>query len=180
MNQQQHGAQDFFYELLANQTVENDCQQISDTRMYAILTKNRQFTPQEQQALLDSPCTQARFTLLADVVKMEQHEQQAAWPPIEALAAAEKSIHKLEFEVSDYYHLTLFPIDAKGTDWEILLTIAPKQRAMFQAGIQLLDEQGLVWLQGQLDAQGQISGFWEQEVNLWDYIHDHTLRIQAL
>jgi len=172
--------QRFFYDVLDAQNPLDDNQQISDTRIYQLLENTQQITPQEQKQLLSSPATRTRFSLLNEVLKMEQAEAMSQWEPILALAAADQEVKPIRYDKTAY-QLQFFPLDPDGKDWQISLMIKDQQmQAQLSMGVQLIDDQGLVWLQGPLDQQNTLQGFWTQSANLLDLLHHRTLYVRAM
>lgn len=155
---------------------------LSDERLLAALHGKRPLTPAEHRLLLDSADTREQYTLLA---QMERARALQAWRergisgtiPLRLAAADETAKPTPLHYPKEMYTLDLIPIDAQGKEWRINLRVTEEFAKFSKSGVQLVDSEGLVWLEGHPDESGELVGFWARDESLWERIHRVELQL---
>ncbi len=167
-----------FAEQAANIT--QDSAQISDQRMREVLNYQARFSHAEQRLFLQSPATRERFAFLSQVAKAEYYQQQNYQPEfIDRMAADSKDNIRREEIHKPSYSLYLVPYQ-NGASWEIAVRVHDAKLRQAPTGLKLVDDSGRVWVSGQPDADGEISGYWEEASSPLLALKQQTLHVELL
>lgn len=146
-----------------------------------VLVRKGTLSEGERKVLLHSPNVRRQFYFMADVVRAEAY---ARWKQAEIetslryRAAASPTVEPLKIESNPNFTLILFPLDELGQTWNLYLKLSPSFRQLASAGIRLVDDQGDVWLAGQPDVDGELSGDWHLEGSPLERLRQQQLQIQ--
>ena len=156
--------------LLLARAVPGDRLILADATLLAALDGMRALTPNERQALQQSPLTLRRFRQLA----LERRAAQASHAPLAAndplwsgsagMLRAASSSTVLEELVTDDQYWTLHFLPQDG-GWQVILTLAPDapfaaRLLREQPMLRVVDGGGAIVLQGRLDADGECEHAW--------------------
>lgn len=135
----------------------------------------------ERRALLRSPAARHQIYFLADVIRAERYvrwKQAGIDSTLRYQAAASGAVEPVTLDSNPDFILTLFPLDEQGTAWNLHLKLSAQARKLADAGIRLVDDQGDVWMVGQPDADGELSGDWPGEGAPLELLRERRLRVQ--
>jgi len=153
-----------------------DTQGLSDERLRGFIHGRAPLTPPERRLLARSGVTRDRLAWLRH---LERARALAAWEaqalvaaPLQLLAAADETpaVGPVRL-VGAQYSVALIPADLEGRAWRIAVQVSPPLVAATPGGFQLVDSEGLVWLAGYPDAEGELVGFWQRDEPLWPRVH---------
>ena len=160
-----------------------------DDRILDAVRGVRPLTNKERNRLLFSAETQERF---AKIRHQERKRITAFWEKIlyetsdmRLLAAADgdDQVRAVRLE-KKLCTIDLTPIDARGKEWQIAVTIAPEVIAELlqnsPRGIKVVDSEGEVWIQGLPDENGALSGYWQRDDNLRERLKRVSVGLRPL
>jgi len=166
---------------------EGDSLVLDDEVMLAALDGRRKLTPEQSNALTSSPLTLRRFRQLA----MERRQQgqprvaanDSSWSGSGGMLRAASSGSMAGPLKTDDGFWTLHVVGGPG-DWRLVLSLAPD--APFAAsllrastGIKVLDGQGGLLLEGELDADGECEAEWPSASSPFDHLQDAGARFSV-
>lgn len=154
--------------LLLARRVEGDRLMLDDQVMVAALDGSRAMTPEQAEALRQSPLTLRRFRQLSI-------DRQAAWQGSGGMLRAAAS-GPLEAMGTDDGYWKLHFVDQDGA-WRVILVLeatAPFAARMLRDRpmLRVVDGGGAIILQGTLDADGECEGNWPFETAPGPHIHE--------
>ncbi|MEI2780097.1 MAG: hypothetical protein V9H25_02095 [Candidatus Competibacter sp.] len=145
------------------------------------LARKAALSESERKALLHSPQARRQFYFMADVARAETYarwKQAGIETSLCYRAAASPTVEPLKIESNPHFTLILFPLDEQGETWNLYLKLSPPLRQLATSGIRLVDDRGEVWLAGQPDADGELSGDWQLEGSPLERLLQQQLQIQ--
>lgn len=146
-----------------------------------VLARTGTLREAERNMLLHSPQARRQFYFMADVARAEAYarwKQAGIETSLCYRAAASPTVEPLKIESNPHFTLILFPLDEEGKTWNLYLKLSPRFRPLASAGIRLVDEGGEVWLAGQPDGDGELSGDWLLEGSPLERLRQQQLQIQ--
>lgn len=145
------------------------------------LARQGALNEEERQVLLHSPSARRQFYFMADVARAEAYarwKQAGIETALRYRAAASPTVEPVKIESNPDFTLVLFPLDAEGKAWNLFLKLSPTFQPLASGGIRLVDEEGEVWLAGQPDSDGELSGDWQLAGSPLERLHQQQLQIQ--
>lgn len=164
--------------VLLSRAVADDRLMLADATMLSALDGSRALTPNERQALEQSPLTLRRFRQLslqrraaAQAAPAPQAANDAAWSGSGGMLRAASSAAMLEALVTDdnYWTLHFLPHET-GAGWQVILALAAQapfaaRLLRDQSMLRVVDGGGAIILQGRLDGDGECERSWPFETN---------------
>jgi hypothetical protein len=149
--------------VLLARRVEGDRLMLDDATIVAALDGSRPLTPNEREALAQSPLTMRRLRRLS----INRTAQANAWTGSAGMLRAASTEAALDQLVTEDGHWTLHFI-AQGGGWQVILKLAADApfaaRLMReQPMLRVVDGGGAIILQGRLDADGECENAWPFE-----------------
>ena len=157
--------------LLLSRAVPGDRLMLADAVLLAALDGSRVLTPNEREALAQSPLTLRRFRHLAlerraaaDTKSKPQAANDPVWTGSTGMLRAASSVSALEQIVTDDRCWTLHFLP-QGGGWQVILTLsadAPYAARLLreQPMLRVVDGGGAIVLQGRLDTDGECERAW--------------------
>jgi hypothetical protein len=150
-------------QVLLARRVEGDRLMLADATIIAALDGSRPLTPNERDALAQSPLTMRRLRQLS----IERNAQASAWSGSIGMLRAASTDAALDELVTDDGHWALHFV-AQGSRWQAILKLAadaPFARRLMreQPMLRVVDGGGAIILQGRLDADGECESAWPFE-----------------
>jgi hypothetical protein len=150
-------------QVLLARRVEGDRLMLADATITAALDGSRPLTPNEREALAQSPLTMRRLRQLS----IERNAQASAWSGSAGMLRAASTDAALDELVTDDGHWALHFV-AQGRGWQAILKLAadaPFARRLMreQPMLRVVDGGGAIILQGRLDADGECENAWPFE-----------------
>jgi hypothetical protein len=144
--------------VLLARRVEGDRLMLADDTIVAALDGSRPLTPNEREALAQSPLTMRRLR------RLSIDRGASAWSGSAGMLRAAATDAALEALVTDDGHWTLHFV-GQGGGWQVILTLAADApfapRLMReQPMLRVVDGAAAVILQGRLDADGECENAW--------------------
>jgi hypothetical protein len=131
--------------------------------MAEVLAAHRGFDDRERAVLLRLPAVRDRLRFLAEARRAEQFlrwKELAVDNGLALCAASGGPIEPVTLSNPDFT-LTLLPLDPFGQEWMLHLRLAARLVVGFAGSpLRVRDEQGVTWLQGTPDADGELSAPW--------------------
>lgn len=175
-------AQRFLEELRRVETLDDALRggRFSDEHLVSVLHGETRLTQRQRLALALSPADRQR---LGELRQLERAKALLRWretgwqvPTMDLRVAGDDQIQPFVVEDSGC-KVHLIPFDLDGRVWKIQVDIDLELVAETPTGFRLLDTEGLVWVQGHPNAQGELIGYWERKESPWQRRHRVQLRL---
>ena len=156
-------------------------QALDEARLRQALTGTVELSPAEQALLLHDPSARQRLYALRDAQRARQYliwKRLGMATQVSYLAAADVTDHPVTIDTHPHLTVKVFPLDAEGTRWTIFLKVSETLQETLLSGLRLLDSGGLLWLIGQVDADGELSMDWAHAESPLQRLHHYELRIE--
>lgn len=171
-------------ELLDPQVESGEYGEIGDDRLRKAMTIGPALTKQEQSLLLLSPVARADYSRVCNEIVAETRDRitrHGVKMNLLPLAAADQD-DKVVFK-STGFTVTLYRRDDLGIPWIILVQLGSSYRQAINpmTTVRLADTGGLEWLRGKPDANGELTGAWnDSETNLLTRAQRFSLMLEPV
>ena len=152
-------------------------------RLREAISGRQALTAGERRQLLHSPRARAQLVRIANELRGETraHWRQAGvTPDIVYQAAAGDEVRPLSLDSNPDFGVDLYPLDPKGRRWTISLRLSARVMDGLTAGVRLRDSDGVLWLQGRPDSDGELSGDWALPESPVDRLRRCKLSLEPL
>jgi hypothetical protein len=173
--------------VLAEQT-EATGQNIGDTPIpaerLALLARGlEQSTEREAVLMLRSPAARRALYFEAQTAAAEAFSALRAAQIRTAIAyraAAPAVVEPIALDANPDFVVTLYPLDPEGTQWTVHLKASPNAARILRSRLRLIDNEGDVWLSGELDSDHELSSPWTLGIPPQRAATSRALRVEPL
>ena len=134
-----------------------------EARLRAAISGRQPLNTDERRLLLRS---QRARQHLHDVAAMLRADTRASWrqagvdTQLVYQAAAAEEVRPVSVASNPDFAVSLFPLDQQGLRWTVSLSLSDRVMQGLAGPVRLVDSDGGLWLQGEPDADGELSADW--------------------